>query len=177
VADIYDKLAVKILAHYDKQFPAAKKTMQASIHEASMPPHELTTILGRKSRFVMWEKNVPGGASRDGVFPLAIAQAKWGGNIRVANTYKAINRRLQGSAADLMKKAMVDAYESGIFDKIGYPHITVHDELDFSYSPDLHAGFLELINCVENCLKLKVPIKMGLDIGPDWGHVSPVDLG
>ena len=41
-----------------------------------------------------------------------------------AFTYKALNRLIQGSAADMTKKAMVDLYEHGII-----PHIQIHDEL------------------------------------------------
>ena len=44
-----------------------------------------------------------------------------------AFTYKALNRLIQGSAADMTKKAMVDLYEKGIV-----PHIQIHDELCFS---------------------------------------------
>ena len=44
-----------------------------------------------------------------------------------AFTYKALNRLIQGSAADMTKKAMVDLYEKGIV-----PHIQIHDELCLS---------------------------------------------
>jgi len=44
--------------------------------------------------------------------------------------HKSLNAKIQGSAADIMKKAMVDLYKSGVFDEIGIPHLTVHDELD-----------------------------------------------
>ena len=46
---------------------------------------------------------------------------------RPAFTYKALNRLIQGSAADMTKKAMVELYEQGII-----PHIQIHDELCFS---------------------------------------------
>ena len=50
------------------------------------------------------------------------------GNYKRAGTYKALNKLIQGSAADQTKKAMVDLYEQdGII-----PHIQVHDELDVS---------------------------------------------
>ena len=39
------------------------------------------------------------------------AKAIYGNNIRRAFTYKALNRLIQGSAADQTKKAMVDVYE------------------------------------------------------------------
>ena len=46
---------------------------------------------------------------------------------RRAYTYKALNKLIQGSAADMTKKAMVELYKEGII-----PHIQVHDELDIS---------------------------------------------
>ena len=49
------------------------------------------------------------------------------GQIRRAFTYKALNKLIQGSAADMTKKAMLDLYNEGII-----PHIQIHDELDIS---------------------------------------------
>ena len=55
------------------------------------------------------------------------ALAEHGPGIKRAFTYKALNKLIQGSAADMTKKAMVDLYKEGII-----PHIQVHDELDIS---------------------------------------------
>jgi hypothetical protein len=49
------------------------------------------------------------------------------GRLRRAFTYKALNKLIQGSAADQTKKAMVDCYAEGFV-----PMLTVHDELCFS---------------------------------------------
>ena len=83
-----------------------------------------------------------------------------------------MNRRLQGSAADLMKKAMVDAHKAGIFDRVGFPHITVHDELDFSYHDDYKEDFLDLKNIMENAIPLKVPVIADFEFGSNWGNVK-----
>ncbi|DAC71839.1 MAG TPA: hypothetical protein DSN98_08340, partial [Thermoplasmata archaeon] len=45
--------------------------------------------------------------------------------------YVMFNRLIQGSAADLMKKSMVDAHKAGVFNVL-YPHLVVHDEWDCS---------------------------------------------
>jgi DNA polymerase I-like protein with 3'-5' exonuclease and polymerase domains len=50
---------------------------------------------------------------------------------RRAFTYKALNKLIQGSAADMTKKAMVDLYKQGFL-----AHIQIHDELDFSIESD-----------------------------------------
>ena len=54
---------------------------------------------------------------------------------RRAFTYKSLNKLIQGSAADMTKKAMVELHKEGIL-----AHIQVHDELDFSVESDSHAG-------------------------------------
>jgi DNA polymerase-1 len=83
------------------------------------------------------------------------------------------NRLIQGSAADLMKKGMSDAYKAGIFNVL-IPHLTVHDEIDVS-KPRTKEGdeaVKELIYIMENAIKLKVPIKVDAEIGPNWGELK-----
>jgi len=52
---------------------------------------------------------------------------EYGGRLKRAFTYKAMNRLIQGSAADMTKQAMVDLYKEGIV-----AHTQVHDELNIS---------------------------------------------
>ncbi len=83
------------------------------------------TLLGRRCRFNKWEPNQFGMHK-----PMDFEEAErtYGrGRIRRAFTYKALNKLIQGSAADMTKKAMVDLYNEGIV-----PHIQIHDELDIS---------------------------------------------
>ena len=85
-------------------------------------------------------------------------------------------RLMQGSAADLMKKAMVDCYRAGIFDVLAL-HLTVHDELDVS-APKTRIGLeaaKEMHHTMENCLKLRVPIKAEPGTGPSWGLLEDCD--
>jgi DNA polymerase I len=156
---------------YHEKFPAAKRLINACSHEAETRG-EIRTILNRRNTFNLWEPI-------DDDKP-AIAYEKaltwYGPRIQRAGTYKALNRRLQGSAADIMKKAMVDAYEAGIYEKTGFPYITVHDELDFGYHPDLHADFVQLKEIMENPIQLKVPLRVDFNIGPDWGHLEDFEL-
>jgi DNA polymerase I-like protein with 3'-5' exonuclease and polymerase domains len=89
--------------------------------------------------------------------------------------YKAPNSLFQGSAADQLKKTMVDAYEAGVFDVL-VPHLTVHDELDYSV-PKTKAGYeaeKELKYIAENCVKFKVPLKFELERGENWGELKDV---
>ena len=55
-----------------------------------------------------------------------------GPGIKRAFTYKALNKLIQGSAADMTKKAMLELYKEGII-----PHIQVHDELDISVKDEI----------------------------------------
>lgn len=87
--------------------------------------------------------------------------------------YSMFNRLIQGSAADLMKKGMKDAYDAGIFNVL-LPHLTVHDELDQSI-PITKEGFEayeELQNIMEKAITLNVPVKVDAEIGSSWGELE-----
>jgi DNA polymerase I-like protein with 3'-5' exonuclease and polymerase domains len=73
--------------------------------------------------------------------------------IRRALTYKALNKLIQGSAADMTKKAMLDLYEEGII-----PHIQIHDELDISVRDEQQAArIVEIMGkcCYTRSTKIK----------------------
>jgi DNA polymerase I-like protein with 3'-5' exonuclease and polymerase domains len=160
-----------LFAAYHKGVPFAKPTMDACSEEASRAGI-ISTILGRKSRFDLWEPKKWQGDEAS--FGLSYQQAimKYGGDIRRAYTHKALNRRLQGSAADLMKKAMLVCYESGIFAATGVPRLTVHDELDFSDPGGRDEAFEAMKNVMETAIPLKIPVRADGECGPDWGHVK-----
>ena len=85
--------------------------------------------------------------------------------------YKGLNSVIQGSAGDIMKKAIVDTYEAGIFKEIT-PLLTVHDEMNVSASQDKEYLVKEMVDIMENCVKLKVPLVVDLEKGPSWGEVK-----
>jgi DNA polymerase I-like protein with 3'-5' exonuclease and polymerase domains len=84
---------------------------------------------------------------------------------RPAFTYKALNRLIQGSAADMTKRAMVKLYEQGIV-----PHIQIHDELCFSIKTEKEAKIIK--ETMEQAIKLKVPNKVDYESGPNWGNIK-----
>lgn len=158
----------ELFVAYHKGVPFVKTTMDACMKEAS-DTGIITTILKRKSRFDLWE---PVRWGKETIaLPYEKAILKYG-QIRRAYTHKGLNRRLQGSAADLMKLAMLRCYEDGIFDETGVPRLTVHDELGFSDPGGQDKAFREMRRVMETALKIRVPIKAACDIGPDWGHVK-----
>ena len=123
---------------------------------------EIETLLGRIRRFNTWE-------IRRGDQVFYFRERRPGS--RRAFTHAALNARIQGSAADIMKLSMVNIWESGICDVLGAPHLTVHDELCGSYR-DNKAGreaLRELKHIMENCVELLVPLKVDATTGPNWG--------
>jgi len=121
------------------------------------------TLLGRRCRFTKWEPNQFGMHK-----PMEFEEAErtYGrGRIRRAFTYKALNKLIQGSAADMTKKAMVDLYNEGII-----PHIQIHDELDISVESDQQAK--KIIEIMENAVSLEVPNKVDYESGKTWGEIN-----
>lgn len=143
---------------------------------------ETRTILNRRAIFDRYVPREFGPSA----FPLPYhdALAAYGTHdLRVAHLHKAVNYTVQGSAADLMKSAMVQCYEAGVFGPIGVPKLVVHDELDFSIprmSPDVHTAIREMVRIMETAIKFSVPIRVASEYGPNWGqtqHFDPSDHG
>tara|TARA_R100001594_G_scaffold16149_2_gene33522 strand:+ start:4616 stop:6553 length:1938 start_codon:yes stop_codon:yes gene_type:complete len=84
---------------------------------------------------------------------------------RRAFTYKALNKLIQGSAADMTKKAMLELYKEKIV-----PHIQVHDELDISVEDNKQA--LKIKEIMESAVSLEVPNKVDYESGPNWGTIK-----
>jgi len=82
-----------------------------------------------------------------------------------AFTYKALNRLVQGSAADMTKKAMVDLYKKGIV-----PHIQIHDELCVSIKDKETRTMVQ--NTMEQAIKLEINNKVDCEHGPNWGQIK-----
>jgi len=169
------QLAILIINLYDSKFPMVKDALDKAMEMIELTG-EMRTYLGRRVRFDLWEPVIGGRNKRP--LPLQQARREYGNNLQRAKTYKGLNIYTQGSSADGMKIAMVNAYENGLFkeDKLGAPHLTIHDELDFSYHPDLRLYFTELQTIMEQSLKLDVPLIVEAEIGPNWGAVKNYDL-
>tara|TARA_B100000749_G_scaffold223619_1_gene178865 strand:- start:396 stop:1271 length:876 start_codon:yes stop_codon:yes gene_type:complete len=82
-----------------------------------------------------------------------------------AFTYKALNRLIQGSAADMTKKAMVNLYEKGIL-----PQIQIHDELCLSIKDDKEATIVKDI--METAIPLIINNKVNYKKGANWGTIK-----
>jgi DNA polymerase-1 len=91
-------------------------------------------------------------------------------------THKALNSLLQGSAADLIKKAMVRVFHEVVDWQTIFLHLTVHDELCLSVPQG--ADGIKAAKHVQQCMedfKLRVPIKAEPELGPSWGQTTTLD--
>ncbi len=163
--DIAPTEAKDMLKEFRQKVPFMQGMLEAVMNRANQIG-SVRTYLGRRCKFDLWEP----AWYEAGVFHKALphneATTKWGGSIKRAGTYKALNRLIQGTAADQTKKAMVDIYEQlGII-----PLIQVHDELNCSVKSDKEAQ--EIKNMMETCIDLKVPSNVDYKIKDNWGDAK-----
>ena len=152
--------AEKLLNQYHQRAPFVKQLMQAVSRRAE-DSGRIRTYGGRLCHFDFWEPYEFGLKA----LPREKALLEYGPGIKRAGTYKALNRLIQGSAADMTKISMVALYENGIL-----PHIQVHDELDISVENDQQAT--EIIKIMEEAIALEVPNKVDYESGKNWGDIK-----
>ena len=145
---------------YHGKVPFVKQLMEKASNRAQ-DRGQIRTLLGRLCRFHLWEPNSFG---MHKAMPHEDALQEHGPGIRRAYTYKALNKLIQGSAADMTKKSMLELYKEGII-----PHIQIHDELDISITDDKKAK--KIIEIMENAVTLEVPNKVDYEFGANWGDI------
>lgn len=141
--------AQDIIDSYFKEFPNVKSYMDQTIEKAKKDEY-VETILGRR-RYLrnINSKNF---------------------TMRGFDERNAINAPIQGSAADIIKIAMIDIHRWMQQEKLQSKMIMqVHDELVF----DMHKDEQELLlNKVESFMKeahpLEVPMEIGIGVGENW---------
>lgn len=89
--------------------------------------------------------------------------------------YKMLNKLIQGTAADILKTALINAYEAGIYDVLDL-HLLVHDEqvVSVPFTKEGCEATVELQQTMASVYKdqLLVPIKAECELGPNWGYWS-----
>jgi DNA polymerase I-like protein with 3'-5' exonuclease and polymerase domains len=167
--------AREIFDQYHGRLPFVKATYDEASRIAASRGY-IHTILGRRRRFKLYEPSDWSLSSKlraegKSALPEAAARELWGDAIRRAYTHKALNSILQGSSADIMKKAMLDIWNSGVCSVLGAPLITVHDELDWSVPRTLQGqeAHATAVRIMENCITLNVPLLCDSSSGPNWG--------
>jgi DNA polymerase I-like protein with 3'-5' exonuclease and polymerase domains len=153
--------AENLFNQYHENVPFVRELMNRTSSHAQFSG-SIGTLLGRRCRFNKWE---PATFGMHTPMSLEEAERTYGrGRIKRAFTYKALNKLIQGSAADMTKKAMLDLYKEGII-----PHIQIHDELDISIESEAQAK--KIIEIMENAVKLAVPNKVDYEYGDTWGEI------
>jgi DNA polymerase I-like protein with 3'-5' exonuclease and polymerase domains len=156
--------AKKLVNQYHDRVPFVKMLMHGVMNKLNsrQSSGSIRSILGRKCRFDLWE---PDTFAMNKALPYKEALNEHGPTTRLrrAYTYKALNRLIQASAADMTKKAMVDIHKLGIT-----PLIQIHDEIAVSVSSKEQVE--SIVDAMENAVPLGVPNKVDVEIGPSWGE-------
>jgi len=153
--------AEKLIRQYHSRAPFVKQLMD-NVSRKANDRGKIRTLGGRACHFDLWQP-VQFGVYKP--LPLEQARKEYDEPLKRAFTYKALNKLIQGSAADMTKKSMVALYENGIV-----PHIQIHDEVDISVESDAKAE--EIIQIMESAVELKVPNKVDYEAGANWGDIK-----
>ena len=153
--------AEKLIRQYHSKAPFVKKLMD-NVSRKANDRGKIRTLLGRACHFDLWQP------VQFGVFkplPLEQARKEYDEPLKRAFTYKALNKLIQGSAADMTKRSMVALYKNGII-----PHIQIHDEVDISVESAEQAE--KIIQIMESAVELQVPNKVDYESGANWGDIK-----
>ncbi len=153
--------AEKLIRQYHSKAPFVKQLMD-NVSRKANDRGKIRTLGGRACHFDLWQP------VQFGVFkplPLEQARKEYDEPLKRAFTYKALNKLIQGSAADMTKKSMVALYKNGII-----PHIQIHDEVDISIESQKQAE--QIIEIMESAVELQVPNKVDYEKGDNWGAIK-----
>ena len=153
--------AVELFDQYHAKVPFVKQLMNSASNRAQ-ERGQIRTLLGRLCRFHLWEPNQFG---MHKALPHEEALQEHGPGIRRAFTYKSLNKLIQGSAADMTKKAMLDLYKNGIV-----AHVQIHDELCISVKDQEQAN--KIVEIMQDAVTLEVPNKVDCELANTWGEIN-----
>ena len=156
--------ALKLLETYHRRVPFIRG-LQSRCTRIAEQRGCITTLGGRKCHFDLWEAVGFLHDEKQSPLPLQEAKDKYGDNLKRSFTYKALNKLIQGSAADMTKLAMRDLWKEGLV-----PHIQIHDELDYSVFNKEQAEIV--IDRMVNCVKMRVPLVVDYESGSNWGEAE-----
>ncbi len=134
------KAGIEIFDLYDREFPAAKRTLDLAKATAKSRKY-VKTHLGRRARFPHGKR-----------------------------AHSALNRAVQGTAADINKRVLVEVYERR--EELGLTmRMTVHDEIDSDLDDPKEFDHIMDV-CNHQYVPLKVPILWDGEMGPSWGEAK-----
>jgi len=162
--DLSHEEAKELIDTFHKKVPFLKGTVNSVMRRIDHPAAggAIRTLLGRKCRFPLWEP-MQWGVNK--ALPYEQAVVEYGPRIKRAGTYKGLNRLIQGSAADQTKMAMVALHEAG-----ENLLLQVHDELVLSVKDRAQAE--RAAEIMANCVKMEIPSRVDVEVGPNWGEAK-----
>ena len=143
------KDAALFIEHYFKVYPGVKEWV-GKVKNGAYETSEVRTLFGRRRRVQELK-----------------AKNK---DLREYGERIAINTPIQGTAADIIKMAMVNIYNTIKREKYNaHLILQIHDELVFEVPKPEVEGFGKMIKSeMENVVKLDIPLKVDIGIGKDW---------
>ena len=143
------KEAKEFIDHYFDAYPGVKEYMDETIKEAYKNGY-VKTIMGRI-------RNIPELQNKNYM-------------IRNSGERIALNTPIQGTSADIIKKAMVDIKKEFVKNNIKSKMIIqVHDELVFDLLNEEKEKVIEIVKTsMENVYKFNVPLKVDIEYGDNW---------
>jgi len=148
------KEAEEFIEKYFKNFKEISKYLKESIKKARQKGYA-ETFFGRK-RFL---------PEINSIDQRLKAQAE-----RIA-----VNMGIQGTAADICKMAMIEMREKEILNEDCKMLLQIHDELLFEIRENkIKEAIGKIKKIMENVIKLKVPLKVDIKVGSNWGELKPL---
>ena len=166
--DVTPEDAKRLMRQYHNDVPFVRELMDAVQRKVAHRDKGgfIRSLLGRKCRFDLWEPNL---FVSSRALPKAEAHIEYGDNIKRAFLFRACNRLIQASAADMTKTAMAAVYR----ERGKVPLVQIHDELAFSVSGVAEAR--DLCSIMEAAVELEVPTPSDISLGADWGTLTKVE--
>lgn len=148
--------AALYIENYFQQYPGVKRFMEQTVIEAREKGY-VQTILKRR-RYL----------------PDLLSSNR---NVRAFGERTAFNTPIQGSAADIIKLAMINiSRELKGMGLRAHLLLQVHDELVFELPPEEVDILIPLVRSgMENVIELIVPLKVSIEIGHNWNDMESVD--
>ena len=149
--EISQKMAKTYIDNYFSRYQGVKRYLDQTIADARKTM-QTSTLLGRI-------RLLPDINSKNSIIRQAVERI-------------AVNTPIQGSAADLIKLAMINVDRSLREKNLQSAMLlTVHDELVFEVPPDEIDTVTRLLKKImESVWKLKVPLKVNMAHGPNWAE-------
>lgn len=166
--DLSPEDAKELTTKYHDRVPFVKGMQQALITRLNKQKTDeayLRSLRGRRLKFDQWE---PDSFELTKSYTRQEAEQKYGRTrLKRAYTYKALNKLIQASAADMTKQAMVNVYKEGIV-----PLVQVHDELCCSVVEKGEA--MKIKRIMEEAIPLEIPSRCDLEMGSSWGQAVDI---